>query len=98
MSVLFIANIRMRDEAAYARYLAACDEVFTRFSGRYLAVAEPLRVREGSYPYSKTVVIEFPDQAALEAWYFSPAYQEILAHRLAGADCDTIELQVRDRA
>lgn len=97
MSAFFIANIRMRDEEAYARYLDACDEVFARFSGRYLAVAEPPRVLEGSYPYTKTVVIEFPDQAALDAWYFSPAYQEILVHRLAGADCDTIVVDLRDR-
>lgn len=97
MSVLFIANIRMRDETAYARYLESCDEVFARFSGRYLAVAEPPRVLEGSYPYTKTVVIEFPDRSALEAWYYSPEYQAILAHRLAGADCDTIAVDLRER-
>lgn len=98
MSTLFIANIRMRDESEYARYLSACDEVFSRFAGRYLAVAEPPGVLEGSYPYTKTVVIEFPDRAALDAWYRSPEYQAILPHRLAGADCDTIAVDIRDRA
>lgn len=97
MSALFIANIRMRDENEYAKYLSACDEVFANFRGRYLAVAEPPIILEGSYPYTKTVVIEFPDRASLEAWYYSPEYQAILAHRLAGADCDTIAVDVRDR-
>lgn len=90
MSCYFVANIRMRNREEYDKYLASCDEVFAAFKGRYLAVDESPRLLEGSYPYTKTVLIEFPSQQDLEDWYFSPAYQEIAKHRLAGADCDTI--------
>lgn len=55
------------------------------------------RVLEGRYPYTKTVLIEFPDREALEEWYFFPTYQEILKHRLAGADCDTILVECNKR-
>jgi len=33
-----------------------------------------------------SVVIEFPDMTAAQAWYDSPLYQEALQHRLKGAE------------
>lgn len=95
MGVYFIANIRMRDEAVYAKYLEQCDEVFAAFGGTYLAVDEAPVVLEGSWDYTKTVVIRFPSRAGFDAWYRSPAYEEIKRFRLAGAECDTI--LVRDK-
>jgi uncharacterized protein (DUF1330 family) len=32
------------------------------------------------------VIVEFPDTAAAKAWYGSPAYQDAVKHRFAGAD------------
>ena len=40
MSCYFVARILIHDEAEYSRYLETCDEVFSRFSGRYLAENE----------------------------------------------------------
>lgn len=87
MSCYFIARIQIHDEAEYARYLAACDDVFARFSGRYLAVDEAPVPLEGQPESGRMVIIEFPDEAAFRHWYDSPEYQAILRHRLRGATC-----------
>jgi uncharacterized protein (DUF1330 family) len=66
------------------------DEVFQKFSGRYLAVDKSPEVLEGAWNYGRVVLIEFPDRASLKAWYYSSEYQEIVLHRLNAAVCDTI--------
>lgn len=90
MSAYFVANIRVKDEAAYQAYLDEVDGVFSQFNGTYLSVDPHPEVVEGNWSYSRLVLIQFPDKAALKRWYESDAYQTILKHRLAGADCDSI--------
>ncbi|HLY55765.1 MAG TPA: DUF1330 domain-containing protein [Stellaceae bacterium] len=51
------------------------------------------RVRMGAYevlegdPVEGIVMLEFPTMEEAKAWYHSPAYQEALKHRYAGAKC-----------
>lgn len=96
MACYFVARIRIHDEAEYNRYLARCDEVFARCQGRYLAVDPAPVPIEGAPEAGRMVLIEFPDEEAFRAWYDSPAYQEILAHRLAGADCAASLIRGKD--
>jgi uncharacterized protein (DUF1330 family) len=93
MSAYFIANIEIRDEGEYEKYLARADEVFARFAGKYLAVDPNPEVLEGAWDCSRVVLIEFPDRAALLSWYRSEAYQEILQFRLRAARCDAVAVQ-----
>lgn len=93
MSVYFIANIRMKDDATYQNYLKDVDRIFEKYSGEYLAVEEAPCLLEGSWPYSRLVLIRFPDEEALRQWYFSDEYQAILPYRLNAAECDTILVQ-----
>ncbi|MGD2051694.1 MAG: DUF1330 domain-containing protein [Acidimicrobiia bacterium] len=85
MSCYFIAQIDIHDEAAYAAYLAGYDEVFDRFDGEVLAVDDAVTVLEGEWPFSRTVVIRFPDRASLDRWYRSPEYQALAEHRRRGS-------------
>jgi len=54
------------------------------------------QVLEGTWDYGRAVVIRFSTKDAFERWYYSEEYQEILYHRLKGADCDTILVQGKD--
>ena len=96
MSVYFVANIRIHDEQEYNKYLESVDEVFSKFSGTYLAVDEKPSVLEGAWNYTKVVLIRFPSQEDLHAWYDSDEYQNILRHRLTGAQCDTLLVHGRE--
>jgi len=65
-------------------------EVFNKFKGRYLAVDdEPVQL-EGSWDYTRTVLITFDSREDFDAWYESDDYQKILKNRLKAANCDTI--------
>ncbi len=90
MSVYFIAHIKVHDEQEYQKYLKGCDEVFSRYLGEYLAVDDHPELLEGSWDYSKAVMIRFPSKEDFYSWYHSVEYQELLQHRLKGAICDTI--------
>ncbi len=90
MSVYFVAQIQIHDEAEYEKYLEGVDGVFEKFNGEYLAVDANPKVLEGKWGYSRMVIIRFPSEGDLLRWYESPDYQQILKHRLSGANCDTV--------
>ena len=90
MYYYFIAQIRIDDEEVYQRYLDEAGHVFSRFSGKYLAVDTAPELLEGKWNYSRTVVIRFNNKKDFEQWYYSKEYQEILKHRLEASHCDTI--------
>lgn len=90
MSCYFVARILIHDEAEYGKYLEQADEVFSRFSGKYLAVDKSPATLEGEPVAGRVVIIEFPDEAELRSWYNSPEYQGILKHRLKAAECSTL--------
>lgn len=87
MPCYFVARIQIHDPEEYDKYLAACDAVFARYNGRYLAVDPAPVPLEGNPEAGRMVLIEFPDEASFYRWYNSPDYQQIIAHRLAGAHC-----------
>lgn len=86
----FIANIRIKDQGDYLKYLAKVDEVFEKYNGKYLAVDESPELLEGNWSYTKSVLIEFKTKHEFENWYYSEDYQQILKYRLSSADCDSI--------
>lgn len=90
MGVYFSVQIKMKDPDIYNHYLEACDDVFSRFQGRYLAVDEAPTILEGEWPYTRSILIEFPSEKLFNEWYYSEAYQDILKYRLEGATCTAI--------
>ncbi len=89
-SVYFIAQIKINDIREYELYLKKCNEIFSSYSGEYLAVDSSPEILEGEWDYTRSIIIKFPDESELKKWYESEEYQEILKHRLKAADCDTI--------
>lgn len=93
MSAYFIAQISIHDEGEYQRYLDGHDEVFAKFGGKVLAVDEDPVVLEGEWPYTRTVLIHFSDEAEARRWYDSPEYQELVRfrHRASRANIVLVE-------
>ena len=90
MSCYFVAQIQITNMEEYENYLKGVDEVFAKYNGKYLAVDKSPQILEGSWDYSRIVIIEFENERELRRWYESPEYQAILKHRLKSAKCDTI--------
>jgi len=90
MSYYFIAQIRIKDEIEYQKYLDNADNIFRKYKGEYLSVDNNPQIVEGSWNYTRTVLIRFNNKNDFDEWYNSKDYQDILKHRLKAADCDTI--------
>ncbi len=85
MTVYAIALLTITDRERYGDYERGFMEVFAPYGGSVLAVDESPTVKEGLWPHSRTVLLAFPDAAALDRWYHSEAYQALAQHRLAAS-------------
>jgi uncharacterized protein (DUF1330 family) len=93
MTVYALAQLSIKNRAAYDRYQSRFMEVFRRFRGRLLAADESPAVLEGKWPGNKVVLMSFPDESAFREWNESPAYQGISKDRKAGADAVVLLVQ-----
>jgi uncharacterized protein (DUF1330 family) len=70
-------------------YLERIDATLDPFGGRFLVHGGTVEPLEGSFA-GQLILIEFPDEAAVRAWYDSPAYQEILPLRTRHMKADAM--------
>ena len=58
-----IVQIVINDWDGYRRYgTAAHQEIFDRFSAKVVGIDEDVEIVEGSWPFTRTVLIEFPSK------------------------------------
>ena len=86
MSCYLVAVSKITDQAKVDEYLAAALPTLADHTYKLLVFTTEAEVVEGSPPGTRTVILEFPDRAALRAWYDSPEYQKAKELRLAGTD------------
>jgi uncharacterized protein (DUF1330 family) len=85
MAAYVIAEIDVKDTAAYDDYKKGVGATVAKFGGRFMVRGGPAKGYEGVAPAGRVVVVEFPDMAALEAWYGSTDYAPLLKKRLAAS-------------
>lgn len=93
MTTYILAKIKIHDRETYAKYEAGFMEIFSQYKGRVLAVDESPAVVEGEWPYTRTVIVEFPSQDEANAWFRSDAYQALARHRHEAAESDIAFIQ-----
>jgi uncharacterized protein (DUF1330 family) len=77
-----IVQIEINDRDAYHRYeTAGHQEIFDKFSGKVVGLDEAVEIVEGSWPFTRTVLIEFPSKQLARAWYESDEYQAVAGLR-----------------
>ncbi len=81
-----IGNITIRDAALWTAYRDQVPATLVPWQGEIVVRGERFAALCGSLPYEHTVVIRFPDTAAVEGWYGSAAYQALLPLREQAAD------------
>jgi uncharacterized protein (DUF1330 family) len=75
MAVFMIIQARITDAHKFSAYAAVVPALVARFGGRYRVLGGATTVLEGQWPEVKTVVSEWPDRAAAEAFWQSPEYR-----------------------
>lgn len=77
MASYLITNYKVINPEGYANYTAAVGATILAHGGKIL-VAGPDSVAVEGNPDPVTVVLQFPTREALQGWYDSPEYQEII--------------------
>jgi uncharacterized protein (DUF1330 family) len=85
MPAYVIADTDIKDHKTYDEYKRQVLPIIAKFGGRFIVRGGPHEVLEGQWRPHRIVVIEFPDMAAIKAWYSSPEYAPLLAMRQPAA-------------
>ena len=82
MPAYLIAEHIVTDDAKFLEYLTKARPVMGKHGGRYLTKTSTHKSPEGGHwKPDRVLIIEFPDMAALDAFYNSPEYQPLIALR-----------------
>lgn len=81
-----IGSIRIKDAAKWAQYRAAVPATLVAWGGEILLRGRRVALLSGHTAHTDTVVIRFPDPAAAEGWYRSPAYSALIPLREEAAE------------
>jgi uncharacterized protein (DUF1330 family) len=82
MAAYMIAEHKITDAAKFEEYRTKVGPMIAKHGGRYLTKGGNHKVLEnGHWQPDRVVIIEFPDMAALNAWYSSPEYQPLITLR-----------------
>ncbi len=81
MAAYVVAQMLVHDLEKYLVYASQVGATIGNHGGKILTASEA-EVREGSPPFTRTVIGEFPTLEAGREWYESDEYQAILPLRL----------------
>lgn len=85
MAAYLYGNITIHDPALYEQYRAQVPALIAAHGGRYLVRGGAVEVLEGDGQVARQVILEFPDMAALKAFYNAPEYTVVKAIRQRAA-------------
>ena len=94
MTAFLISRISPRDPKKMAEYAKAAGQTLEVFGARPLLRGKAVKTLLGAEDGRATGVIEFPDMASLNAWFASPAYQDLAELRDAAGDMQFIAYEV----
>jgi uncharacterized protein (DUF1330 family) len=92
-SACVIGHVTVKDPAKWAEYRAAVPATLAPWGAEIVFRGRRVRVLGGEHRHGETVVLSFPDRAAADGWFDSPAYQALLPLRAAAADVDLISFE-----
>lgn len=87
MPAYLIANIDVKDPAAYQEYVAKVPALIRKHGGEGIVRGGRLVVAEGEWK-PRVVVLRFPDMNAAQAFYSDPEYEPLKALRKRVAETD----------
>ncbi|MFE3141366.1 DUF1330 domain-containing protein [Streptomyces scopuliridis] len=75
MPAYVIVGVDVLDEEAGLAYAAVAQPSVLSHGGRYLVAGPTPEPVEGTWDFSRFLVIEFPDMERIREWYDSPEYR-----------------------
>lgn len=90
MPAYLIAEHIITDPVRFEEYRSKVGPLIARYGGRYITKPGSHKLLEkGVWNPRRVVIVEFPDMAALNAWYKAPEYEPLIQLR-EGASVDML--------
>jgi uncharacterized protein (DUF1330 family) len=86
MAAYLIGHITVKDPVEWKTYTDGVGKSLAPFGAEVIFRGKRTAVLNGEHVHSSAVVIRFPDQTALQEWYHSKTYQELIPIRDKAAD------------
>lgn len=93
MPAYLIADVEVQDPDVYAEYRRQVLPLVQKHGGRFIVRGGAHETLEGPWRPARIVVIEFPDMAALKAWYGSSEYTRLIALRQGASQGSLIAVE-----
>ena len=90
MPAYLIANIDITDPDLFATYRAQVPAVIAQYGGKYAVRGGAVETVEGTSPFQRLIVLEFPTMAVLKSFYHSAEYAPLIALRQKASRGDVI--------
>ena len=90
MAAYLIANVDVKDAAAFEEYRRQVPATIAKHGGRYLVRGGRVERVEGTWNPTRLVVLEFPSLEQARRWYDSEDYRGPKALRMKSTVTDTV--------
>lgn len=94
MSAFVVAKVKVKDPVKFQQYAQQSGPTFAPFGGELLIKGKFLSSFAETDSCSSVAVIKFPSPKDLESWYYSDAYQALVALRDEAADIEFTHYEV----
>jgi uncharacterized protein (DUF1330 family) len=85
-----IGHMTVKDADKWAEYRSRVPATLAPWGAELVFRGRRAALLAGEHRHDSTVVIRFPDRAALDGWHASPAYQALIPLRQQAADMELI--------
>lgn len=90
MAAYVIADIDVKDAEVMQEYSKQVRATLEKHGGRFIVRGGAHEVLEGKWQPHRLVIVEFPDMAALKAWYNSKEYGPLIKLRQKASEGDLV--------
>jgi uncharacterized protein (DUF1330 family) len=86
MTAYVIGHLTVKDSGKWAEYRSKVPATLAACGAEVVLRGRMVSVLSGEHRHTDTVVIRFPDAAAVNAWYGSPEYRALIPLREQAAE------------
>ena len=91
--VYAVVNLHINDAAAYRQYEKGFFPLLKKYGGEFITYDDEAFTLEGTSPRTgRMILVKFPSEAQVRAWYADPDYQELSEHRRAGTELEFLTI------
>ena len=86
MAAYLVGHISVKDPDLWQIYIAGVQKSLAPFDADLVFRGQRAAILAGEHTYNQCVVIKFASQAALQEWYHSDTYQDLIPTRDEAAE------------